>query len=138
MVIPFDEANLMARCLGLDLSGDAFGSICEKKGSNINLLTGIDRFERGVVSPSAPTSRGIDRVHTAIGLAYSTDVNYALNWCDQQGFRDDPAFKGTLQALLRTIKMSDPDRMPASTLWSEMYDEVPPEPETVQVELIGL
>ena len=136
--IPFDEANLMARCIGLELSKDAFGSICEKNGSNINLLTGVDRFERGLVSRSAPTSRGIDRVHTAIGLANSTDVNYAINWCEQQGFRDDPAFRGTLQALLRTIKMSDPDRVPASTLWSEMYDEVPPEPETVQVELLGL
>ena len=137
-VIPFDEANMMARCIGLELSEHAIGSICEKRGSNINLFTGVDRFERGVVSPSAPTSRGIDRVHTAIGLANSTDVNYAINWCEQQGFRDDPAFKGTLQALLRTIKLSDPDRVPASTLWSEMYDEVPPEPETVQVELLGL
>ena len=136
--IAFDEANLMARCIGFDLSDGAFGSICMKKGSNIDLLTGVDRFERGMVSPSAPTSRGIDRVHTAIGLANSTDVNYAINWCEQQGFRDDPAFKGTLQALLRTIKLSDPDRVPASTLWSEMYDEIPPEPEIVQVELFGL
>ena len=136
--IPFDEANLMARCIGLDLSGDAFGSICEKKGSNINLLTGIDRFERGLVSQSVPTSRSIDRVHTAIGLASSTDMNNAMNWCRMQGLNNDPAFRGTLQALLRTIKMSDPDRMPASTLWSEMYDEVPPEPETVQIELSGL
>ena len=136
-IIPFDEANMMARCIGLELSEHAIGSICEKRGSNINLLTGVDRFERGVISPSAPTSRGIDRVHTAIGLANSTDVNYAMNWCEQQGFRDDPAFKGTLQALLRTIKLSDPDRVPASTLWSEMYDEVPPEPEVMQVELFA-
>ena len=136
--IPFDEANLMARCIGLDLSSEAFGAICEKKGSNINLITGVERFERGLVSPSAPTARLIDRVHTAIGLANSTDVNYAINWCEQQGFKDDPGFRGTLQALLRTIKLSDPDRVPASTLWSEMYDEVPPEPENVQVEFLGL
>ena len=136
--IPFDEANMMARCIGLDLSDGAFGSICMKKGSNIDLLTGVDRFEQGLVSPSAPTSRSIDRVHTAIGLANSTDVNYAINWCEQQGFRDDPAFRGTLQALLRTIKMSDPDRAPASTLWSEMYGEAPPEPEVMQAEFQDL
>ena len=136
--IPFDEATMMARCIGLELSDGAFGSICVKRQSNVDLLTGVERFERGLVSPSAPTSRRIDRVHTAIGLADSTDVNNAINWCKMQGFDEDPTFKGTLQALLRTIKMSDPDRVPASTLWSEMYDEVPPEPETAQVELLGL
>ena len=136
--IPFDEANMMARCIGLELSEDAFGVICEKKGSNVDMLTGVGRFERGLVSPSAPSLGSLDRVHTAIGLANTTDANYAINWCEQQGFKDDPAFRGTLQALLRTIKMSDPDRAPASTLWSEMYGEAPPEPETVQVELLGL
>ena len=85
--IPFDEANLMARCIGLDLSDGAFGSICMKKGSNIDLLTGVDRFERGLVSPSAPTSRGIDRVHTAIGLANSTDVELRDQLVRAAGFQ---------------------------------------------------
>ena len=135
--IPFDEANMMARCIGLELSDAAARSICEKKNSNINLLTGIQRFARGHVSPSAPTARHIDRVHTAIGLAESSDVNNAINWCRMQGFDDNPSFRGTLQALLRIMKMSDPDRIPASTLWSEMYGETPPEPEGMSPRLTG-
>ena len=135
--IPFDEANMMARCIGIELSDSAASSIYVKKNSNVTLLTGVERFARGLVSPSAPTNRHIDRVHTAIGLAESTDVNNAINWCRMQGFHDNPSFRGTLQALLRIIKMTDPDRAPASTLWSEMYGESPPEPETVNLRLAG-
>ena len=133
--IPFDEANMMARCIGLELNGDAMRSICNKKGSNINLLTGIDRFARGVISQSAPSSRHIDRVHTAIALTKNTDVNNAINWCRMQDYADNTQFKGTLEALLRVMKPSDPDMQPARILWSEMYREEPPQPEGVQVEL---
>ena len=87
--VPFDEANMMARCIGLELSGGAMGSICDKKGSNINLLTGIDRFARGVISQSAPSNRHIDRVHTAIALTKNTDVNNAINWCRMQDYADN-------------------------------------------------
>ena len=55
--IPFDEANMMARCIGLELTDTAVRSIVQKKGSNINLLTGIERFAQGHVSPSAPTAQ---------------------------------------------------------------------------------
>ena len=133
--VPFDEANMMARCIGLELSGGAMGSICEKKGSNINLLTGIDRFARGVISQSAPSNRHIDRVHTAIALTKNTDVNNAINWCRMQDYADNTSFKGTMEALLRVMKPSDPDMQPARILWSEMYREEPPQPEGVQVEL---
>ena len=133
--IPFDEANMMARCIGLELNSDVMGSICNKKGSNINLLTGIDRFARGVISQSAPSNRHIDRVHTAIALTKNTDVNNAINWCRMQDYADNTSFKGTLEALLRVMKPSDPDMQPARILWSEMYREEPPQPEGVQVEL---
>ena len=134
--VPFDEANMMARCIGLELSGGAMGSICEKKGSNINLLTGIDRFARGVISQSAPSNRHIDRVHTAIALTKNTDVNNAINWCRMQDYADNTSFKGTMEALLRVMKPSDPDMQPARILWSEMYREEAPQPEGVQAELL--
>ena len=133
--IPFDEANMMARCIGLELDGDSMRAICNKKGSNINLLTGIDRFARGVISQTAPSSRHIDRVHTAIALTKNTDVNNAINWCRMQDYTDNAQFKGTLEALLRVMKPSDPDMQPARILWSEMYREEPPQPEGVQAEL---
>ena len=130
--IPFDEANMMARCIGLELTDH---SIYEKKGSNINLLTGVQRFARGDISPTAPTEHHIDRVHTAIALAESSDVNNAINWCRMQDFAENAAFKGTLEALLLVMKTNDPDMQPARNLWTEMYSEAIPEPEGVQVEM---
>ena len=76
-------------------------------------------------------------MHTAIALAASRDVNHAIDWCRYQGFRQDAAFRGALEALLRIMKTGDPDRTPARTLWSEMYGEIPPEPEGIQPELFA-
>ena len=135
--IPFDEANMVARCIGLELSEDPAKQIYERKGSNINLLTGKRRLEQGKISPSAPSFRNIDRVHTAIALAGNTGVNSAIQWCRMQGFEEDAPFKGTLDALLRIMRPDDPDLQPARTLWSEMYRERAPVPEAVQLEMLA-
>ena len=137
--MPFDEANMVARCVGLELTDPAAKGICAKRssGSDIELLTAQRRFAQGDISEQAPTTRSIDRVHTAIALAAARDVNAAIGWCRAQGFQDDAAFRGTLEALLRIMKTGDPDRDPARTLWSEMYGEAPPEPEGVQPELFA-
>ena len=135
--IPFDEANMVARCIGLELSEDPAKQIYERKGSNINLLTGKRRLEQGKISPSAPSFRNIDRVHTAVALAGNTGVNSAIQWCRMQGFQEDAPFKGTLEALLRIMRPDDPDLQPARTLWSEMYRESAPMPEAVQLEMLA-
>ena len=140
--MPFDEANMAARCVGIDLTHTAARQIYAQRsgggsGGDIELLTAQQRFAQGYISEQAPTARSIDRVHTAIALAASRDVNGAIGWCRHQSFRDDPAFRGALEALLRIMKTGDPDRAPARTLWSEMYGETPPEPEGVQPELFA-
>ena len=130
--IPFDEANMVARCIGIEMGDDPARQIYEKKGSNINLLTGKRRFEQGKISPNAPSLRNVDRVHTAIALAGNADVNTAIDWCWMHGFHNDAPFKGTLEALIRVMRPDDPDLRSARTLWSEMYREGTPEPEGVQ------
>ena len=135
--IPFDEANMVARCIGLELGDDPAKQIYEKKGSNINLLTGTRRFEQGKISPNAPSLRNIDRAHTAIALAGNSDVNAAIDWCRMHGFDNDAPFKGTLEALLRVMRPDDPDLGPARTLWSEMYREGTPDLEGVQLGMLG-
>ena len=135
--IPFDEANMVARCIGLELGEEPAMQVYEKKGSNINLLTGKRRLEQGKISPSAPSFRNIDRVHTAIALAGNTGVNSAIHWCRMQGFQEDAPFKGTLEALLRIMRPDDPDLRPARTLWSEMYRESAPVPEAVQLQMLA-
>ena len=135
--MPFDEANMVARCIGLELAEDPARSIYEKKGSNIYLLTGRRRFEQGRISPSAPSVRSIDRVHTAIALVGSSGVNAAIQWCRMQGFWIDASFKGALEALILVMRPDDPDLVPARTLWSEMYSERAPQPAGVQLKLPG-
>ena len=135
--IPFDEANMMARCIGLELGEDPAMQIYEKKGSNINLLTGKRRLEQGKISPGAPSFRNIDRVHTAIALSGITGVNSAMQWCRMHGFQEEAPFKGTLEALLRTMRPDDPDLQAARTLWSEMYRESAPVPEAVQLKMLA-
>ena len=134
--IPFDEANMVARCIGLELAEDPARQIYEKKGSNINLLTGRRRLEQGRISPTAPSSRSIDRVHTAIAVAGNSGVNAAIEWCRMQDFENDAPFRGTLEALLRVMRPDDPDLGPARTLWSEMYGEQAPAPAGVQLGLL--
>ena len=94
-------------------------------------------MEQGKISPSAPSFRNIDRVHTAIALAGNIGVNSAIQWCRMQGFQEDAPFKGTLEALLRIMRPDDPDLQPARTLWSEMYRESAPVPEAVQLEMLA-
>ena len=123
--IPFDEANMVARCIGLEL--DTAKQVYDKKGSNVNLLTSQQRFQRGLISPNTPSTRSIDRVHIATALAASSDVNAAMEWCRMQGFETDATFKGTLEALLRVMLPDDPDLVPARTLWTEMYRQAAPD-----------
>ncbi len=133
--IPFAEANMMARCIGLELDSTFTKRICRKKGSSLNLLTGQQRLAEGHVSPTAPTVSNIDRVHTTVALAGHGDVNSAIDWCAIHGFQHDAPFKGTLEALIRIMPVGDPDLAPAHTLWSEMYREETPESTVVQESL---
>ena len=134
-ILPFDEANLMARCLGLELGSGAALKLYGKKGSNINLFTARRRLEAGLISPTAPALNNIDRVHTAVALAGNEGVNSAINWCALHGFQDDAPFKGTLEALLRLMPAADPDWLPSRNLWTEMYREEAPQPAGIQESL---
>ena len=130
--LPFDEANLMARGLGLELGSSSALKLYGKKGSNVNLFTAQRRLEAGLISPAAPALSNIDRVHTAVALAGNEGVNVAIKWCILHGFQDDAPFKGTLEALLRLMPAADPDWLPSRNLWTEMYREEAPPPEGLQ------
>ena len=133
--LPFDEANLVARCLGLELGNASALKLYGKKGANINLFTAKRRLEAGLISPAAPALSNIDRVHTAVALAENEGVNVAINWCVMHDFQDDAPFKGTLEALLRLMPASDPDWLPSRNLWTEMYREEAPPPAGIQASL---
>ena len=138
----FDEANMVARVIGLEIESPEARSVYTKNGANITLLTSEERYARGEISVNAPGRHLIDAVHLALALTRADSVNGAIEWCRMQGFSEDVAFRGVLNALLKTMKRTDPDREPAQTLWAEMYGERPPTPEwaeqaEMQLELGG-
>ena len=133
--LPFDEANLIARCLGLELGSASALKLYGKKGANVHLFTARRRLEAGLISPAAPARSHIDRVHTAVALAENEGVNVAIDWCVMHDFQDDAPFKGTLEALLRLMPASDPDWLPSCNLWTEMYREEAPPPKGIQESL---
>ena len=133
--LPFDEANLIARCIGLELGSASALKLYGKKGANVNLFTARRRLEAGLISPAAPARSHIDRVHTAVALAENEGVNVAIDWCVMHDFQDDAPFKGTLEALLRLMPASDPDWLPSRNLWTEMYREEAPPPAGIQASL---
>ena len=138
----FDEANMVARVIGLEIESQEARSVYTKNGANITLLTSEERYARGEISVNAPGRHLIDAVHLALALTRADSVNGAIEWCRMQGFSEDVAFRGVLNALLKTMKRTDPDREPAQTLWAEMYSERPPTPEwaeqaEMQLELGG-
>ena len=138
----FDEANMVARVIGLEIESPEARSVYAKNGANITLLTSEERYARGSISVNVPTRNLVDAVHLALALAQSDSVNGAIEWCRMQGWSDDASFRGVLTALLKTMKRTDPDREPAQTLWAEMYSERPPTPEwaeqaEMQLELGG-
>ena len=136
--IPFDEANMVARCIGLELDEDPAKQIYEKERVITSTCSPANGgWSRARSPPAHRVFRNIDRVHTAIALAANTGVNSAIQWCRMQGFQEDAPFKGTLEALLRIMRTDDPDLGPARTLWSEMYGESAPEPEAVQLGMLA-
>ena len=138
----FDEANMVARVIGLEIESQEARSLYSMNGANITLLTSEQRYARGEISPDAPDRHLVDAVHLALALTRADSVNGAIEWCRMQGFSDDAAFRVVLNALLKAMKRTDPDREPAQTLWAEMNGEMPPTPEwakqtEMQLELSG-
>ena len=125
--IPFDEANLFARAIGLDLSSNEARRIIVSKGDNVTLKSAKDRFAENIISPQRPAQTALDQVHTAIAITDRHDSAAAVEWLAMQHHNPHgPEFKGTMEALLRVTKLGHEDLRPATNLWRLLYEEAPP------------
>ena len=125
--IPFDEANLFARAIGLDLSSNEASRILIAKGDKVTLKSARDRLAENIISPQRPAQTALDQVHTAIAITDRHDSAAALEWLNMQHHNPQgPEFKGTMEALMRVTKPGHEDLRPATNLWRLLYEEPPP------------
>ena len=125
--IPFDEANLFARAIGLDLSNNEARRILVAKGDKVTLKSARDRLAENIISPQRPVQTALDQVHTAIAITDRHDSAAALEWLNMQHHNPQGTeFKGTMEALIRVIKPGHEDLRPATNLWRLLYEEAPP------------
>ena len=129
-VIPFDEANLFARAMGVDLTGPEARGILTKQGDKVTLKSAQDRMAENRISEQRPAVTLLDQAHTAIALTYRQGSAAAAEWLGMQGHRpQSPEFKGTLEALLRVARPGHPDLAAASSLWQFLYADPTPRPQ---------
>ena len=129
--IPFDEANLFARAIGLDLSSNEAKRIVVAKGDKVTLKSARDRLAENIISPQRPAQTALDQVHTAIAITDRHDSAAALEWLNMQHHNPQGTeFKGTMEALIRVTKLGHEDLRPANNLWRLLYEEPPPVPPT--------
>ena len=125
--IPFDEANLFARAIGLDLSSNEASRILIAKGDKVTLKSARDRLAENIISPQRPAQTALDQVHTAIAITDRQDSAAALEWLNMQHHNPQgPEFRGTMEALIRVTKPGHEDLRPATNLWRLLYEDAPP------------
>ena len=125
--IPFDEANLFARAIGLDLSSNEAKRIVVAKGDKVTLKSARDRLAENIISPQRSAQTALDQVHTAIAITDRHDSAAAMEWLNMQHHNPQgPEFKGTMEALIRVTKPGHEDLRPATNLWRLLYEEAPP------------
>ena len=125
--IPFDEANLFARAIGLNLSSNEASRILIAKGDKVTLKSARDRLAENIISPQRPAQTALDQVHTAIAITDRHDSAAALEWLNMQHHNPQgPEFRGTMEALIRVTKPGHEDLRPATNLWRLLYEDAPP------------
>ena len=129
-VIPFDEANLFARAMGVDLTGPEARRVLTKQGDKVTLKSAQDRMAENLISEQRPAQTLLDQAHTAIALTHRQGSAAAAEWLRMQGHQpQSPEFKGTLEALLRVARPNHPDLPPGSSLWQFLYADPTPRPQ---------
>ena len=123
--MPFDEANLFAKAIGMDFNQPYARRIADKKGDKVTLASAKQRLARGDIDPDKPAVTVLDQVHTAIALTErSGNSEEGETWLKWNGIDPDgPAFKGTLESLLTVLKPRHDDHEAGHALYRKLYAE---------------
>ena len=131
----FDEANLLARAIGVRLEkNDAdMKRIIGFKADKVSLLSARDRLAARNIGEDINPGSTLDTVHTAIALTDRRNTLDAQQWLIQH-LHDpqDAQFRATLEALIRTTKPGHDDYQAQRNLWQALYGEEAPRPAAEQ------
>ena len=134
VTMPFDEANLFARAIGVELSGADARRVLESKSGRVTLKAAVERWQEGIISAARAAATPLDQAHTAIAIADRQDAEAARQWLEFNGHRwQDGEFRATLEALRQIRKPGHPDEAGARALHTLLYEEAAPR----QEQLIG-
>ena len=132
--MPFDEANLFARAIGVELSSNEAKRILSSKSGRVTLKPAVERWQERIISADHAAATPLDQVHTAIAIAARQDAEAARQWLEFNGHRwQDGEFRTAFAALRKIHKPGHPDEAGARALQALLYAEEQPR----QEQLIG-
>ena len=127
VTMPFDEANLFARALGVELTGNEAKRVLENKSGKVTLKAATERMAEGIISATHPALNPLDQVHTALALADRQNAEAAKHWLEFNGHRwQDGEFRTAFDALRQVRKPGHPDEAAARALQALLYEEEQP------------
>ena len=122
--MPFDEANLFARALGVELAGNDAKRVLQSKSGKVTLKAATERMNEDIIGPSRPAVTPLDQVHTAIAIADRQNAETAKQWLEFNGHRwQDGEFRTAFEALHRVRKPGHPDELAARAMQTLLYEE---------------
>ena len=102
----YDEANRLARAVGVDLDKDVIGRLSEKKGSDILLWDSAHRAAKGTLGPVDGARGMIDSIHHAAHMARVRSFAAAQEMLANALVDQDPRFFEALEAVLEVLPVS--------------------------------
>ena len=102
----YDEANRLARAVGVDLDKDVIGRLAEKKGSNILLWDSAHRAAKGTLGPVDGARGMIDAIHHAAHTARGSSLAAAQEMLANTQVDQDRRFFTALEAILEVLPVS--------------------------------
>ena len=102
----YDEANRLARAVGVDLDKDVIGRFAEKKGSDILLWDSAHRAAKGTLGPVDGARGMIDSIHHAAHTARGSSLAAAQEMLANTQVDQDRRFFTALEAILEVLPVS--------------------------------
>ena len=132
--LDFDEANLFARVIDVELDSAAARRVLAVKSGKVTLKSATERWRERAIAKERPAATPLDQVHTAMAIAAQENAAAAKEWLEFNGYRwEDGEFKTAFDALRKIRKPGHPDEAGARALQALLYEAEQPR----QEELIG-
>src|SRR5690606_16013136 len=100
---PYDEANRLARAVGVNLDTDVVGRLAAKKGSDLTMWDSSQRIAKGALGPSDGSRAMIDAIHHAAHLGRTRTTEAARELLDRVHLSTEPSFFAALEAVLEVL-----------------------------------